>query len=109
MDSAGNLYGTCLNSGIPQNEAIFQLSQSNGVWEQKVIYNYPSPADNSGAGGLTMDANGNIFAALSGAYQSPHVVGFPRTVMVWSPTVLHTFGSHIFPESVPVLDRAGSG
>src|SRR5580704_18695842 len=31
MDFAGNLYGTCLNSGIPQNEAIFQLSQSNGV------------------------------------------------------------------------------
>jgi hypothetical protein len=82
MDSAGNLYGTCLNSGIPQNETIFQLSQSNGVREQKVIYNYPSPADNNGAGGLTMDANGNIFAVLSAAYQSPHVVGFPRTVMV---------------------------
>ena len=109
MDSAGNLYGTCLNSGIPQNEAIFQLSQSNGVREQKVIYNYPSPADNNGAGGLTMDANGNIFAVLSAAYQSPHVVELsPNGNGGWSPTVLHTFGSHIFPESVPVLDRAGN-
>jgi uncharacterized repeat protein (TIGR03803 family) len=109
MDSVGNLYGACLNSGFPQTEAIFQLSQSNGVWEQKVIYNYDSAADNNGGGGLTMDANGNIFAVLSAAYDSPSVVELsPNGNGGWNPTVLHTFGSKIFPEGGPVLDKAGN-
>jgi uncharacterized repeat protein (TIGR03803 family) len=34
-DSAGNLYGTCLNSGFPQTEAIFQLSQSMAPGSKK--------------------------------------------------------------------------
>jgi uncharacterized repeat protein (TIGR03803 family) len=109
LDSAGNLYGACLNSGFPQTEAIFQLSQSNGVWKQKVIYNYDSAADNNGGGGLTMDTNGNIFAVLSAAYESPSVVELsPSGTGGWNPTVLHTFGKSIYPESVPVLDQAGN-
>jgi uncharacterized repeat protein (TIGR03803 family) len=109
MDSVGNLYGTCLNSGFPQTEAIFQLSQSNGVWKQKMIYNYDSAADNNGGGGLTMDASGNIFAVLSAAYDSPTVVKLsPNGNGGWNPTVLRTFGNKIFPEGAPVLDKAGN-
>jgi uncharacterized repeat protein (TIGR03803 family) len=109
MDSAGNLYGTYLISGLPNTEAIFQLSPSNGGWKQKVIYNFDAPADNNGGGGLTMDASGNIFAVLSAAYDSPSVVELsPNGEGGWTPTVLHTFAKNIFPEGAPVLDKAGN-
>jgi len=109
MDRKGNFYGMCLVSGFPQTEAIFQLSQSHGTWKQKVIYNYHSAADNNGAGGLTMDAHGNIFAMLSAAYDAPALVELsPNPDGGWTPTLIHVFGKRIFPESVPVLDKAGN-
>jgi uncharacterized repeat protein (TIGR03803 family) len=109
MDAAGNLYGTCLLSGIPQTEAIFQLSQSGGVWTQTVIYNYDSAADNNGAGGLAMDAHGNIFAVLSAAFLAPSIVELsPNGKGGWTPTLFHAFGNEIFPESAPVLDNSGN-
>jgi uncharacterized repeat protein (TIGR03803 family) len=108
-DANGNFYGMCLLSGFPQTEAIFELSQANGVWTQNVIYNYDSPADNNGAGGLTMDATGNIFAMLSAAYDAPSLVELsPNGSGGWTPTVIRIFGPDIFPESVPVLDGAGN-
>jgi uncharacterized repeat protein (TIGR03803 family) len=109
MDAAGNFYGQCIVGGFPQTEAIFQLSLSNGVWQQMVIYNYQSPADNNGAGGLTMDAEGNIFAMLSAAYTAPSLVELsPNGNGGWNLTVIHVFERNVFPESVPLLDRAGN-
>jgi len=108
-DAAGNLYGLCLLSGFPQTAAVFELSQSSGVWTQNVIYNYDSPADNNGAGGLTMDAQGNIFAMLSAAYDAPSLVELsPSGNGSWTPTTIRVFGPDIFPESVPVVDNAGN-
>ncbi len=109
MDSAGNLYGLCLVSGFPQTAAVFQLSQSGGVWTQTVIYNYNSAADNNGGGGLAIDAKGNIFAMLSAAYGAPRLVELsPNGNGGWTPTALATFRKNIFPESVPTLDSAGN-
>jgi uncharacterized repeat protein (TIGR03803 family) len=111
MDAAGNLYGTFLVNGLPTNEAVYELSPSdgNGGWTLNVIYTFDAPADNNGGGGLTMDARGNIFAVLSAAYDSPAIVELsPDGHGGWNPTVLRIFGNNIFPEGAPVLDKAGN-
>jgi uncharacterized repeat protein (TIGR03803 family) len=73
FDSAGNLYGATQLGG---NHActlgcgtVFELSPATGGgWTESVIYNFQGGAGDGASpiGGLTIDANGNIYGITSG-------------------------------------------
>lgn len=99
-DSAGNFYGTSA-------AGIFELSFSEGIWQQQVIYK-------GGAfGGLVMDGSGNIFfVGPAGRRSGGEAVELsPNGNGGWDSTVIHTF-----PRDVPghgadgtlVVDKAGN-
>jgi uncharacterized repeat protein (TIGR03803 family) len=107
MDGSGNLYGTTLVGGPSGYGIVYELSPSEGVWTEQVLY---SPGSTSGYGineGLAMDAAGHIFGAtFTTAFElSPNGQGG------WNPTVIHTFAGG--PKDgadpgTPVLDKAGN-
>jgi uncharacterized repeat protein (TIGR03803 family) len=64
MDSAGNLYGTCLFGGTSYYGTVYELKKiSNGTWRKEVLHNFgANDTDGHYPGAtLTMDAAGNLY------------------------------------------------
>ena len=121
IDSAGNLYGTAQYShhlncahryGFAPSGAIFKLSPPlpGGQREFQEIYDF-CPAGyiayfgDTGTGGLTMDAAGNIFGVAFDLVFELSSDGNGG----WNPTVIHSFPNRSESAySAPVLDPAGN-
>jgi len=72
-DAAGNLYGTTLGLGGLQGDRfgmVFKLSFVNGSWVFTDLYDFTAGTDGEyPAGGVTIDANGNLYGtAVGGAH-----------------------------------------
>jgi len=113
-DSAGNLYGV---AGLE----IYKLSNSNGAWQESVLYTFtqvdtgPLPW-----GSLVIDAAGNLYGVTTNGGSTNPNCGPPGCGMVyelspsaagWQLTVLYNFlggadGSE--PGAGLVLDKAGN-
>ena len=111
MDSAGNLFGTTRSGGSAGGGTVFELSPSEGVWKEQVIYNSGTNAYGIGiAEGLSADAAGNLYGAN---YDSVFDLS-PNGNGGWNFSVLHTFTGHVGHDNVfgavgtPVFDRAGN-
>jgi len=63
FDRAGNLYGTTPDGGANGEGTIYELSQTNGQWTERVIYNFIGEDDGAigGLGGLLVDGFGNLY------------------------------------------------
>jgi uncharacterized repeat protein (TIGR03803 family) len=62
VDSAGNLYGTSVLGGDFGSGTVFRLSPSGGGWTENVLYSFTSGPDGGQPyGGVTLDAQGNIY------------------------------------------------
>jgi uncharacterized repeat protein (TIGR03803 family) len=71
FDRAGNLYGTTTSYGVNGCGAVFELSPSETVWTETVLYSFACGADGAyPASGLIMDPAGNLYG----------VTGFGGTV-----------------------------
>jgi hypothetical protein len=71
MDHAGNLYGTTYGLGTPGAGLVFELTPSNGSWNFTLLHTFTAGSDGGyPAGGVTLDANGNLYgtASLGGAH-----------------------------------------
>ena len=107
MDTAGNLYGTTqTGGGMFQPGVVFELSPAKGGWTEQVIFAYPAQDGSAGAGGLTMDAAGNLYGVGNQVVfeLSPGQGG-------WTANVLHTFGEPkggLTAQGIPVLDKNGN-
>jgi uncharacterized repeat protein (TIGR03803 family) len=68
LDAEGNLYGTTNIGGANGVGAVFELSPgSGGSWTETTLYNFQGSTDGTWpAGGLTMDASGNLYGTASG-------------------------------------------
>jgi uncharacterized repeat protein (TIGR03803 family) len=93
-DSAGNLYGTTQNEfGKPDGE-VFQLSpQTNGAWNETVLYTFPASNGLAlPAGGPALDAKGNIYGmtwyGLKGSFGGAVYELSPQANGIWSLSVL---------------------
>jgi uncharacterized repeat protein (TIGR03803 family) len=63
LDQAGNLYGTTYAGGDHTRGTVFELTRSNGSWEETVLSDLP---DGKGPyGGLIFDASGNLYGTTS--------------------------------------------
>ncbi len=65
-DAAGNLYGTTTGDGIFEQGSVFKLSHSDNGWSLTDLYDFSGGSDGRGAlGGVTMDANGNLYGTTA--------------------------------------------
>ncbi len=70
MDGAGNLYGMTFADGVEEAGTVFELSPSNGAWIYTELHDFSFSTEWFPEGGVTLDANGNLFGTASqgGAY-----------------------------------------
>lgn len=97
LDAAGNVYGTAVTGGSGSCEGgcgvLYQLSNSGGVWTQKVIHSFTG-ADGSGPGGRpTVDASGNVFGTTptGGAFGLGVIYEASPNGAGWTFRVIHAF------------------
>jgi uncharacterized repeat protein (TIGR03803 family) len=118
FDSKGNLYGTTISGGSSFQGTVFELvAGSNGIWTEKVLYNFTGGIDGGFpyGSGVTFDAAGNLY----GMTESGGAYGFGTVFELvagangtWTEKVLHSFtstndGSLPFGSTLSI-DAAGS-
>ena len=65
MDAAGNLYGTTMSDGHGVG-TVFKATNSGGSWSCTDLYSWElGPNGGYPIGGVTLDANGNLFGTTS--------------------------------------------
>jgi uncharacterized repeat protein (TIGR03803 family) len=99
LDSHGNLYGTAVTGGAGVCEGgcgvVYKLTNSGGIWTQRVIHYFSGGSDGSGPGsGLTIDKAGNLYGMTptGGADGLGTIYKLsPQAGSSWGLRVLHTF------------------
>ncbi len=69
MDASGDLFGTTATGGANGDGSVFEIKFANGSYASTptTLYSFTSAADGDlPAGGLVMDADGNLFGTTSG-------------------------------------------
>ncbi len=108
FDSAGNLYGTTSYAGGHRLGTVYELSPSQSGWSETTLYSFTNSDNGSGAGGLIMDAHGDLFgitgSGVGAAYELTPQDGS------WSFTLLQTFSGGGYPPNLaaPTLDSQGN-
>jgi uncharacterized repeat protein (TIGR03803 family) len=121
FDSSGNLYGTtyaggnqgpnCSGSGCG---VVFELLHQGMTWTQKVLLGFTGGADGANpTGGLTIDANGNLYGPAGGGGANHFGLVFKLTHVssAWTEYVLHAFSGGAlggFPSAALSFDAAGN-
>ena len=127
LDSTGNIYGTTYDGGPLFQGNVFELTKSNGVWNETVLYTFcslPNCADGAQPhSSLTLDSAGNLYGTTSdgGIRNSNCNNGLggcglvfelsPNSDGTWTETVLYNFtGSSDgqYPEAGLVFDSTGN-
>jgi uncharacterized repeat protein (TIGR03803 family) len=99
LDAQGNLYGTAVTGGRGSCEGgcgvAYKLTNSGGIWTQRVIHFFSGGNDGSGPGaGLTIDSAGNLYGmAPTGGANGLGVIYrlHPTASGGWNFRVIHTF------------------
>ena len=103
-DSAGNFYGTTYEGGSYGPGKVFELSFSNGTWQETVLHSFGNGTDGaSPIGSLVFDSTGNLYGVtrLGGTSANTPGICFTQgcgtvfeltpTSSGWRETVLHNF------------------
>jgi uncharacterized repeat protein (TIGR03803 family) len=116
FDSAGNLYGTTVNGGLPgSNGVVFKLApDSDGTWTESVLHRFDFQDGVNPTAGLVFDAAGNLFGTTYGGGSANAGVVFelkPNSDGTWTETVLHNFiqgtdGAN--PHAGVIFDKLGN-
>ena len=65
-DRSGNLYGTTYYDGANDLGSVYQLTNSNGTWTEKVLYSFQGGSDGaSPISNLVLDPAGNLYGTTS--------------------------------------------
>ena len=98
IDRHGNLYGTAVTGGSGGCEGgcgvVYKLTQSNGAWNQTVIYAFTGGDDGSGPGArVTVDRSGNVYGMTptGGTYGAGTIYKLQPNAGSYTFQVIHTF------------------
>jgi uncharacterized repeat protein (TIGR03803 family) len=98
IDRHGNLYGTAVTGGSGGCEGgcgvVYKLTQSNGTWNQTVIYAFNGGDDGSGPGArVTVDRSGNVYGMTptGGIYGAGTIYKLQPNAGSYTFQVIHTF------------------
>lgn len=119
LADSGVMYGTTEWGGAgfytAGNGTVFQLTPSNGGWAFSSIYAFTGPGLQGPVGGVTADADGNLFGArANGPPQQPPCFGalFKLSHDVgWNYNMLYCFDGGFeggFPSSEVTFDASGN-
>jgi uncharacterized repeat protein (TIGR03803 family) len=118
MDKAGNLYGTTVQGGAYGLGTAFEMSESNGIWTESVIYSFRGLDGDAPYAGVTFDQTGNLYGTTAAGGRGTGCPAGCGTVFELSPSrkgwaekVLHNFkggkdGS--YPYAGVTLDAEGN-
>lgn len=118
IDSAGNLFGTTTQGGLPNGGGtVFELTHSSTGWQETVLWNFTCGNDGCGpGGGLVSDSAGNLYGTTSAG--GPGGIGFGTVFELssdgsgnWSETTLYIFSGGSdggVPLSTLVRDQSGN-
>jgi uncharacterized repeat protein (TIGR03803 family) len=93
MDAAGNLYGATYESGA-KGGVVFEISNSGGVWTEKVLYEFSGGSDGAYPfGGVIFDPAGNLYGTTveGGSAKLGTVFKLTPSAGSWTESVLHSF------------------
>jgi len=129
LDASGNLYGTTSAGGNtiectfytnPGCGVVFELTSSNGKWQESVLYRFQGEADGwAPSGNLVFDAAGNIYGTTlyggTGTACSTEGCGTlfelsPNGDGSWTKSVVHNFEFGVdgaFPAGL-IVDSSGN-
>jgi uncharacterized repeat protein (TIGR03803 family) len=124
IDSAGNLFGATYNGGAHSSGVVFEMTQVDGKWEEKVIHSFCSETDcHDGQypdGGLILDGAGNLYGTTVQGGDGAGSNGFGAAYELtpngsgWEEKVLHRFCTIAFcpdganPHGRLAFDTAGN-
>lgn len=108
LDNAGNLYGTTQDGGANGYGSVYELSPTQSGWSEKTLYAFTEYDNGSGAGGVVMDAHGDLFG-ITGNFEPGAAYELTPQSGGWSFTLLQTFnGEYPGPLGAPTLDAQGN-
>jgi len=113
-DRGGNFYGATAYGGTGTCNGgcgtVFELKESNGVWEERVIYSFNDKDGRYASNDLTLDSQGNLYGATAEGGATYGVVFklLPSSEGQWSESILHTFTYYdgAYPSSALIFDHA---
>ncbi len=113
FDHAGNLYGTTSLGGSNGFGTVYELSPTQSGWNETILYSFTNNDNGFGAGGLIMDAHGDLFGITGIAVQGSGGPGAAYELTPqnggWSFTLLQSFsGTFMGPEAAPTFDSQGN-
>jgi uncharacterized repeat protein (TIGR03803 family) len=94
VDKAGNLYGTTNSGGLYNAGTLFELSPSNGSWNETVLYSFTGGSDGAyPMAGLTF-CHGNLYGTtLEGGVGWGVVFELVRLTKGWKQSVVYSFSA----------------
>ncbi len=116
FDRAGNLLGTSPDGGAFAEGTIYELSQSNGQWTERVVHDFTGGADGGigSLGALLLDASGNLYGVteLGGANGFGTVFKLaPGSAGTWTFSTVYAFQGQpdaAFPYGGLIADPHGN-
>lgn len=126
LDRSGDIFGTTYYGGGVGCDGmgcgtVFELTPSEGGWQEKILYAFTGGSDGGGPAGLAIDGSGNLYGAtlLGGAGNCQNPFGFGCGVIFkltpsasgWTESVVHAFqddGDGAQPIGAPILDESGN-
>jgi uncharacterized repeat protein (TIGR03803 family) len=118
--SKGELYGTTQYGGGGSCfggagcGTVFELSESGGVWTEKVLYAFSGGVDGAyPEAGLVLSGTGALYGTAQNGGKHDEGVAFALTKSggSWNQTVLHSFGGKgdgANPQGAVILDKKGN-
>lgn len=107
FDSTGNLYGTAAYGGLGYG-TVYELSPSQSGWTEKTLYVFTGQDQGNAVGGVTMDANGNLYGTTGGVEGLGEAYELSLSNGNWVFSLLQSFNGYEGPFDTPTLDSQGN-